>query len=155
MALGSLNTPSFDIGPYKLDMSIVGLEGLVEITTAEYKVLPKTFKGENIFKAPDVSFLGFSWNIMLGVVGGKIYKISPSLMLQGKSQADEAAMKVLVYCKSKLGEPAQQQTASFMWHTSDGNVILENFETSFGFVINLFFTSHAVRSFQKRGWFWR
>jgi hypothetical protein len=146
--------PSFAIGPYELDMSITGLEGLVEITPAEYNVLPKTFKGEKIFKAPDVSFLGFSWNMMLGVVEGKIYKISPSLMLQGKSRADEAAVKVLAYCKSELGEPAQQQTGSFMWHTSDGNVILEKpFETPFGFAINLFSTSHAVRSFQKRGWF--
>jgi hypothetical protein len=145
---------SFAIGPYELDMSIAGLKGLVEITPAEYKVLPKTFKGEKIFKAPDVSFVEFSWNMILGVVKGKIYKISPSLMLQGKSQADGAAMKVLVYCKSKLGEPAQQQNGSFMWHTSDGNVILENpFETPFGFAINLFSTSHAVRSFQKRGWF--
>lgn len=158
MASDPLNPPSFAIGPYNLDISIVGLEGLVEITPAEYKVLPKTFKGEKIFKAPDLSFLGFSWNMVLGVVEGKIYKISPSLMLQGKSQADEAAMKVLVYCKSKLGEPAQQQTGSFMWQTSDGNVILENpFETpfGFGFAINLFFTSGAVRSFQKRGRFWR
>jgi hypothetical protein len=64
-------------------------------------------------------------------------------------------MKVLAYCKSKLGEPAQQQTASFMWHTSDGNVILENLETPFGLAINLFSTSHAVRSFKKRGWLWR
>jgi hypothetical protein len=76
---------SFAIGPYNLDMSIVGLEGLVEMTSAEYKVLPKTFRGDKVFKAPDVSFLGFSWNMMLGVVEGKIYKISPSLMLQGKS----------------------------------------------------------------------
>jgi hypothetical protein len=148
MASDLSNPAIFAIGPYNLDMSMAGLEGLVEITSAEYKVLPKTFKGEKIFKAPDVSFLGFSWNMMLGVVGGKIYKISPSLMLQSKSQADEAAMEVLAYCKSELGEPAQQQTGSFMWHTSDGNVILENLETSFGFVINLFSTSGAVRSYK-------
>jgi len=169
-----LSTPqSFAIGPYKLDMSIDGFGGplpsvrdqtglllLEEITPAEYKVLPKTFKGEKIFKAPDVSFLGFSWNMMLGVVEGKIYKMSPSLWLPGKSQADEAAMKVLDYCKSKLGEPEQREgfaspeTGSFMWHTSDGNVILEKpFETPLGFVINLFFTSRAARLFKKRGWF--
>ena len=141
-----------DIGPYRLDMSIVGLEGLVEITPAEYKALPKTFKGEKIFKAPDVSFLGFSWNMVLGVVGGNVYKISPSLMLQGKSQADGAAIKVLAYCKSKLGDPAQQQTGSFMWYTSDGNVILQNLQTPLGFAINLFCTSRSVQSFKKRGW---
>jgi len=148
MASDLSNPASFAIGPYELDMLIVGLEGLVEITPVEYKMLPKTFKGEKIFKAPDVSFLGFSWNMALGVVEGKIYKISPSLMLQGKSQVEEAAVKVLAYCKSELGEPAQQQTGSFMWHTSDGNVILENLETSFGFVINLFSTSGAVRSYK-------
>jgi hypothetical protein len=148
-AANPLKPPSFAIGPYKLDMSIVGLKGLVEITPAEYNVLPKTFKGEKIFKAPDVPFLGFSWDIRLGVVEDKIYKMSPSLVIRGKRQADEALMKVLTYCKSKLGEPVEQQTGLFMWDTNDGNVILQSpLETPFGFVINLFSTSRAVRLFK-------
>jgi hypothetical protein len=149
MASDRSKPTSFAIGPYKLDMSIVGLKGLVEITPAQYDVLPKTFKGEKIFKAPDVSFLRFSWDMMLGVVQGKIYKISPSLVIPDKRQADEATIKVLAYCKSKFGEPVEQQPGLFMWDTSDGNVILQKpLETPFGFVINLFVTSRAVRSYK-------
>jgi len=150
MALDSSKPASFAIGPYKLDMSIVSLKGLAEISPAEYKVLPKTFKGEKIFKAPDVSFWGFSWDVRLGVVNGKIYKISPSLMLQGKKGEEELAIKekILSYCKAKLGQPAEQSGLSIIWDTSDGNVVLQGLQTPFGFVINLFLTSSAVKGYE-------
>ena len=147
MASDPSSPPSLAIGPYNLDMSIVGLKGLVEIPPAEYKVLPKTFKGEKIFKAPDVSFLGFSWDVRLGVVNGKIYKISTSLMFQREKRMEKVAIKekILSYCKSKLGEPAEQTDLSIIWDTSDGNVMLQTLATPLHFVINLFCTSSAVK----------
>lgn len=148
MASDPSKPPGFAIGPYKLDMSILGLKGLVELTPKQYDIFPKTFKGEKIYNAPNVTFLGFSWNMMLGVVEGKIYKINPYLEIHDKKQANETAMKTLMHCKSKLGEPAQHQTGLFIWDTKDGNVVLQTAETSEGFAVNLFSTSLAVRSFK-------
>jgi hypothetical protein len=148
MASDPPNPPSFAIGPYKLDTSIIGLKGLVELTPREYDIFPKTFKGEKIYNGPNVTFLGSSWKVMLGVVEGKIHKINPYLEIYEKEQANEIAMKTLMYCKSKLGEPARQQTGFFIWDTNDGNVVLQTAETSEGFALNLFSTSRAVRSFR-------
>ncbi len=148
MASDPSNPPSFAIGPYKLDTSIIGLKGLVELSPREYGIFPKTFRGEKIYNGPNVTFLGYSWKVMLGVVERKIYKINPYLEIHEKKQANEIATKTLMYCKSKLGEPAQQQTGFFIWDTNDGNVVLQTAETSEGLALNLFSTSRAIRSFR-------
>jgi hypothetical protein len=140
---------SFPVGPYKLDMPIKGIKGLKEISTSEYDIFQRKFEDEKIYKAPNINFLGLSWDMMLGVVKGGIYKISPGYTTKDKNQADEAAMKALIYCKSKLGEPSEQQTGLFIWDTKDGNVILQTAATSEGFAVFLFSTSQTVKEFRQ------
>jgi hypothetical protein len=56
------------LGPYTLGQNIAGLAGLTEISRLEYAVLPKTFPREKIFKAADITFLGYPWNFLVGTL---------------------------------------------------------------------------------------
>ena len=140
---------SFPIGPYRLDMPMEDIKGLKEISASEYNIFQRKFEDEKIYKAPSINFLGLTWDMMLGVVKGKIYKISPGYTTKDKNQADEAAIKALTYCKSKLGEPSEQQSGLFIWDTKDGNVILQTVATSEGFAVFLFSTSRGAKEFRQ------
>ena len=125
------------------------LKGLTEISPAEYSVFGRTFRGEVLFHAPAVTFLGFTWSLMLGAVNGELYKIAPSLKLSFIGDANRAAMITLTYCKDELGKPSQQQTGLFCWDATDGNVILQTVEGASSIDINLFITSRTVQSYTR------
>jgi hypothetical protein len=51
----------FDLDAYKLDDTISDFTGLVEFSLLEYEAIKRTFKGEKIYNAPPVNFLGRPW----------------------------------------------------------------------------------------------
>jgi hypothetical protein len=141
---------TFSIGSYKLNASVKDYKELEEISPSEYNVIQKEFENEKIYKAPGINFLGVTWNMMLlGSVGDKIYKINPGYATLDKNQANEVFMKTLTYCKSKLGEPSEQQTGSFSWSTSDGDVVLQLATTPEEVLVLLFLTSKSVKDFKQ------
>ncbi|HLK64469.1 MAG TPA: hypothetical protein VKU19_13580 [Bryobacteraceae bacterium] len=140
---------SFPIGPYCLDAPIDGIVGLREFSLDEYAVMGRQFEGERNYNARPVEFLGRKWNLMLGTVNGRIYKIAPFLEAQRKEDATPIAMATLRYCSEILGKPASQKTGLFAWDTSDGNTILQTAVVSEGLAINLFITSRSVRNFRR------
>ena len=81
-------------------------------------------------------FLGRAWQLQLGTVDGKIYKIAPYLLLKEKQDANAVAMESLRYCISNLGEPVEQRSAFFVWDALDGNVILQTAELADGFSVS-------------------
>ena len=143
------NHASFPIGPYVLNMNATGLSGLRELSEQEYRVFPKEFQGEKIYHGPPVEFLSLTWDTMLGVVNGTVYKIAPSFQTYEKNEANNAAMAALAYCSSQLGEPASQRTGFFVWDTVDGNIILQTAETHEGLSVNLFLTSSSIKGLPR------
>jgi hypothetical protein len=95
----------FSIGPYSLGSSIEGREGLSELPPEGYAVLPKQFADEKIYVAPDVEFLGFKWNLMLGARAGRIYKISPQLVTEDSDEAQRAHTRADKFFSGELGRP--------------------------------------------------
>lgn len=140
----------FPIGDYKLDEPVVGLSGLKEFTPTEYSVMGRRFEGETDYDAPSVMFLGRSWQLQLGTVHGKIYKIAPYLKLREKQDASTVAMECLRYCTVKLGKPAEQRTGFFVWDARDGNAILQTAELADGFGVSIFLTSSSVKNFKRK-----
>ena len=139
---------AFTIGTYKLG-DHVDPAGLSEFSEVEYQVMGRQFKNERNFHAPQVTFLGSPWNLMLGTVDGNIYKIAPYLEFQTKQEANPVAMEALQYCTVQLGKPSVQNTGMFIWDTTDGNVILQTGETGEGLALNLFITSSKVNQFER------
>ena len=141
---------SFPIGEYKIDAPVEGIIGhLCEFSATEYVVMGRKFEGEKNYNAPVVTFLRRPWELMLGTVYGKIYKIAPYLELKNGQEAKSIAMETLRFCTAHLGPPTSQNTGFFVWDTIDGNVILQTAEIAEAFAINLFVTSRAVRTFKR------
>jgi hypothetical protein len=140
--------PSFSIGTYALDMALIEEPPLREFSAAEYEVMARRFEGERIYHAPEVEFIGRPWNLNLGVVQGKLWKIALFLEMGDGNEANVAALVALAFCGAELGKPAKQRTGLYVWDTSDGNVILQTAEVYGSFAVNLFLTSNCLREFQ-------
>jgi hypothetical protein len=140
---------SFPVGPYSLRMEISGLTGLREFSLIEYRAMTRQFKGEKIYDAPEVDFVGHPWKVLLNVVNRKIYKITASIETKGKDLANRAIMNSFLYCKNLIGEPARQRSEMFIWDTVDGDIALQTTEAPEGFGIHLFLTSHTIRDFPR------
>jgi|ERR1035438_1344218 hypothetical protein len=109
----------------------------------------RQFEAETDYNAPPVTFLGRQWNLMLGTVHSKIYKIAPYLEVKTKPEANPIAMETLRYCMEQLGKPSSQKTGLFIWDTIDGNVVFQTGECADGFAINLFITSRGAATFKR------
>src|SRR6266542_1088393 len=113
------------IGDYSLEQNITGLAGLTEISRSEYAMLPKTFPGEKIFKAADITFLGYPWNLVLGTVDGYIYKLSAQLIYDLRNMAAAAFSETVIYCSNQFGKASLAKHGTIAtWDTSFGNVIV-------------------------------
>jgi hypothetical protein len=141
--------PSFPVGGYVLNMMLQDTSGLREFSQTEYEVMRRQFVGEKIWHAAEVDFIHRArpWNLWLGTVEDRLYKIAPFFETWEKNEANEAASDALTFCNQHLGEPAEQRTGLFTWDTTDGNVILQTAETREGFAVNLFLTAGTVREF--------
>jgi hypothetical protein len=71
---------SFAVGPYSIDMPVDGISSLREASDEEYAAYGRHFSGERIFHAPPIEFLGFEWEMLLGTVNSRIYKVAPLLV---------------------------------------------------------------------------
>jgi hypothetical protein len=140
--------PAFAVGKYKIGDPI-DIISLIEFSEVEYKVFERRFKHERNFHAGRVEFLGYSWDLMLGTVAGKIFKIALCGAFDSKGEANPVAIASLRYCTELYGKPSSEETGLFFWKTTDGNVILQTAGTDEGFGINLFIKSSAVREFEQ------
>jgi hypothetical protein len=116
------------MGNYYLGQNITGLAGLTEISSAEYAVLPKTFPREKIFRAADLTFLGYPWNFLVGAIDGNIYKLSAQFMSGVPDMAAAAFSDSVTYCSNQFGKPSVTQgklQTIAKWHTSFGNIIVD------------------------------
>ncbi len=139
------------VGPYALGAKIDALNGLVVFTPAEYEALQRDmeFKNEHIYHAPDATFTGLSWSIILGAVDGRVYKISALAEAANVRESDAILGKALQFLKSHLGNPAVSELNLYLWDTEDGNVIL-NAAPALGYhAVTLTVTSGAVRGFTR------
>src|SRR5437899_12450345 len=108
--------PSFPVGGHALNMILREGPPLFEFSPAEYEALPAIeFVGQKIYHAPKIEFVGRRWNLTLGAVQGRLYKIAPFLELWDKTEANGAAFGALTFCNEQLGKAAEQRTGLFVW----------------------------------------
>jgi hypothetical protein len=133
------------IGHYSLGQDITGLRGLTEISWSEYAMLPKTLPREKIFKAADITFLGYPWNLVLGTVDGYIYKLSAQLMSDFRDMAAAAFSESVMYCSNQFGKASLAKDGTIAtWDTSFGNVIVDTGSALGQHYVNFQATSGAL-----------
>jgi hypothetical protein len=160
----SLEPPLMQIGDYFLGQNISNDSHLTEVSKSEYKALPKVFHGEKILRASDVTFLGHSWNILLGTTKGRVYKLSAQFISDDHNMVDRVYSEAINYCSKQYGSPSsgknlpyflgnlyetsgcteQEVESVMMWKSSQGNVILDHRSLVGDHFVNLQATSEAV-----------
>jgi hypothetical protein len=128
------------IGRYALGSSIEGLEGLSELSRDEYLALPKQFADEKIYQVPDIEFLGFRWNLFIGVRDVRIYKISPQLITPDSDEAMRAVRDSYRHFFNAMGHTSERSARHFLWRVPGGNVILEQEHRGSIHVVQFFIT---------------
>jgi hypothetical protein len=138
---------SLSIGGYRFDMPVEGVPGLTEFSQAEYAIYGRRFTGEKNYNAPCIDFLERRWNVALGTVGGKVYKIALFFESESKNTVIEVPTAVVQYCQQRLGRASEQQETIYIWDATDGNVVLQPGKYGSTYQINLFETSRSIRTF--------
>jgi len=65
------------LGNYRIGKDVHEIENeLIEVSASEYRILGRSFKDEKIYHGKDVELLGANWTALIGVTGGRIYKIA-------------------------------------------------------------------------------
>jgi hypothetical protein len=121
-----MNQNNVEIGGYFLGQQVGHDPELTEISAQEYAVLPKTFMAEQILKAPDATFLGLRWSLLLGTIDGRIYKLSAQFVAASDDEADAAFTKAAHFCEVRFGASSKSiaEFGSF-WKTTFGNVVVD------------------------------
>lgn len=141
--------PCFEIGQYRLDVNIHGMEGLRPLSEVEILALNPAvrFKGEQILHAPKAQFIGLDWDTILGTVDGRIYKIAIQ-WIGPRAEAGKANRQIVIECTRRYGNGENMA----IWDTSNGNMVLHtinNANINGESVVNFFATSNNVRTFKR------
>lgn len=139
------------IGSYRLDMNTGETSKLEELTPTERKALNLgiQFKGERIYHAPPADFAGASWEIILGAVDNRVYKVSALLVLENREQRDRMWRNLDGQFRTPLGTPATASADIVTWDTEDGNVVVNRADTGAAYVVVLTLTSRAVSGYVR------
>src|SRR5260370_40177333 len=124
---------------------------IVELTPSERKALNLAveFKSERIYNAPPADFAGTSWEIILGAVDNRVYKVSAVLVLENHEQRDRMWRNLDGQFRTSLGTPAIASEDIITWDTEDGNVVMNRADTGAAHVVVLTLTSRAVSGYAR------
>ena len=136
--------PCFAVGAYRINTSIDGLPGLspASLDTLTALDLDLTFKGEQVWHAPQAEFMDLQWETMLGTVNNEIYKVS--IQYTGPSDKAGRAYGRLLPFLTRLYGNSKSMTA---WDASDGNVVMLCGNIGPESIISIAITSARIRQF--------
>ena len=137
------------VGPYRLDMKIDNISGLTDMSAVEKDALRLNmeFKNARIFHAPHAEYADHTWEILLGTVEGKVYKVSALLELDNCNTRNITWQKMDGMLQSQLGAPETLDENMLAWDTKDGNVILNRSDANDLYYIVITLTSRAMSDF--------
>lgn len=140
---------TFFLGHYSLRNKTSDIPGLRELSQQEYVFFPRQFKGEIIYNATPINFMGRQWKFMVSSVQDRIYKWAASLEVGKDEDFDSIGNEVIEYCVRWLGATTEEKLRYLFWDTSDGNVILQLTNMNDWFDISIFVTSREIRGLDK------
>jgi hypothetical protein len=76
--------------PYEIESLVESLPDLHEFSTSEYSLLPKSFAHERIYNASPMLFAGKQWDVVVGAISGRIYKLAPCISMFSEKEANAA-----------------------------------------------------------------
>lgn len=82
---------------------------------------------EKAYETENLSFLSANWSAFVGVISGKIARISAYYTTTSKEDADFMFRKTFTYVTNDMGKHNKNPFLSkmFIWYCDEGNVLLE------------------------------
>jgi hypothetical protein len=140
---------TFSLENYRLLDKTFDIKELNELPPQKHASFPRQFKGEVIYNATPINFMGRQWKVMVSSVQGKIYKWAASLEVGRDEDFESIGNEVIEYCVRWLGATTEEKAGYLFWDTPDGNVILQLTNMDNWFDIGIFVTSREVRGLDK------
>jgi hypothetical protein len=136
-------------GKYRLINNTSGIGELTELSQEEYEDIPRQVKGEIIYNAPPINFMGRQWEFVVSSIHGKICKWAAGCEVEKDENIESIGNDVIDYCVQWLGATTEEKIGHLYWDTEDGdvNLLLRNM-TDF-FYISIVVTSREFRSFER------
>jgi|GEM_PF-2661820 len=146
-------SPDFSIGGYTLNSPIRESSDIEELSDKEYLVIEKKFEKETIYKAPPIEFLKQKWGMLIGTVGGKIYKLHLNSTFLTDEEAFRCKALTCYSFETRLGEATdksfEDHLINHIWDTHYGNIHLGYISSRKTYNINISATSNMVRTFNR------
>ena len=131
------------IGPYRLGQDYATVEeSLTEVAPAGYAVIGTlAFDDEKVYDGERLSWLGWTWGTILGVTGGKIYKLGLTAPSDGGGLT-ALYERVRTDLASRFGPPSESKKdgAHLIWDEPWGNVVLSYLTAGTNEGINVWYT---------------
>jgi len=143
---GLTSAMGFALDNYRLDRPHPPGTTLRELTHDEYRVFPRHFVGEAIYHAPPAEFVGHRWDVMIGMINERPYKLAAFLRMEGWEEADPIIEAAFKRCDLQLGTPSEERQGLYVWDTEDGNVILQTTFIADSIALNIYVTSGEIRN---------
>jgi len=148
-----LLSPDFSIGGYTLNSFVREDSEIKELSDEEYLVFEKKFKNEVIYKAPQRTFYKQKWDMLVGTVAGKIYKLHLNNTFLTDEEAFRCNALTCYIFEKKLGEATdkslEDHAINHIWGTHYGNVHLGYISLAETYNVNISATSNRVRTFER------
>jgi hypothetical protein len=143
-----LTNNCFAVGSYVLDQTPQEFTLLRFFSDAELALLDRdvVFVGERVAHAPSVNFEGLEWDVVLGLVGDIVYKISVQ-WTGPRAEAGRVARTLMIRCTTDYGS-ANSISGAQLWDARNGNIILQSQNFGGEAILVLSITSNAVATFQ-------
>lgn len=146
-------SPDFSIGGYTLNSPLRESSEIEELSDEEYLVIEKKFEKEAIYKAPHIEFLKQKWGMLIGTVGGEIYKLHLNSTFLTDGEAFRCKALTCYSFETRLGEATdksfEDHSINHIWDTHYGNVHLGYISSRETYNINISATSNMVRTFNR------
>ena len=146
-------SPDFSVGGYTLNSLIPESSEIEELSEKEYRVIEKKYEKEAIYKAHPIEFLEQKWAMLIGTVGGKIYKLHLNSTFLTVEEAFRCNALTCHSFETRLGEATdksfEDHSINHIWDTHYGNVHLGYISSRETYNINISATSNLVRTFNR------
>ncbi len=149
----NINKMITQAGNYYLKQSYSETSNLIEFTQDEYnrfKLAGYTpVVNEKIYYGEKLKFNDIEWDVIIGVVGDLVYKISLQFMGSDKKNISNIFKNNLNYLIKEMGKYNESKFLSnqYVWDKNEGNVIY-NKKSLYGmYCINLYFTSNIIKNY--------
>ena len=141
---GLYTAEEFEIGKYSLKTD-TRLITFTQLTDTQLKYFNVIYEGEEIFNVPTTEFIGYKWEVLIGLINKKIYKICASMELGKEKDNIELTIHIISYLEVMLGTPSSEDNGYWEWNFNDGNILLERQEFMEKDMLVFVITSSSVK----------